>query len=180
MLPSLSVCARATAAELLIAVPGKQQDLYDLHQRVWSRVSRAQAVAHRPTILYRCDKGLVRVRVSNCAMFGDQPVRASFCEDDLVSLEVRMALSRDGRPMTQGYARNRVFEIFERSGLDLIDAQLSIARASGYKQGMRIELGVADVEAKVRIRQPEAVAHAWRHGIGRGKRFGFGMMVFKA
>lgn len=171
--------ARATATELLIAVPAAQQDLYALHQKVWERVSRAQAVEHPPTILYRRDKGLTRIRVSDCAMHGGQSTQAGFCEDDVVSLDVRMVLSRNGKPMNQDFARTRVCELVERSGMDLMEMTFSCWRATGRKHGMFIELGVADVEATVRIRQPDTVAHAWRHGIGRGKRFGFGMMVIK-
>ena len=175
-----SLTARSTATELLLAVPAAQQELYALHQAVWDRVIRAQAIHHAPTILYRRDKGLTRVRVSGCAIHGGQPTKACFRENDVVSLEVRLVVSRDGRPVHPDIARARVRDLVERSGMELMKAEFRCLLASGRKKDMLIELGVADVAAKVRIRQPQAVAHAWRHGIGRGKRFGFGMMVFKA
>lgn len=175
-----SVIAKAAASELLLAVPAVQQDLYALHQAVWERVSRAQVVKHAPTILYRRDKGLTRVRVSDCAIHGGLPALACFRENDVVSLTVRLVLSRDGRPISPAFAQERVRDLVERSGMDPMAMEFSCWQATGRKHDMLIELGVADVEAKVRIRQPETAAHAWRHGIGRGKRFGFGMMVFKA
>lgn len=175
-----SLTTRTVATELLIAVPAAQQDLYALHQVVWDRVSRAQAVKHAPTILYRRDKGLTRVRVSDCAMHGGQPTHVVFRENDVVSLDVRLVLSRNGRPLHTDFARARVRDLVERSGMDIIEMEFSCWRATGRKHEMVIELGVADVEAKVRIRQPDTVVHSWRHGIGRGKRFGFGMMVCKA
>jgi hypothetical protein len=174
------VTAKSAASELLLAVPAVQQDLYALHQAVWERVSRAQVVRHAPTILYRRDKGLARVRVSDCAVHGGLPTVACFRENEVVSLTVRMALSRNGKPMRGDSAHARVCDLVERNGMDPIEIEFSCWRATGRKDDMLIELGVADVEAKVRIRQPESVAHAWRHGIGRGKRFGFGMMVIKA
>lgn len=179
MLCGLSASVRATAAELFIAAPSAHQDLYAMHQRVWDRVSTAQAVKHAPTVLYRQDKGLVRVRVSDCAVYGGQFVAAGFCKDEIRSLNVRMVLSRDGKTMDRDLARRRVRELIDRGGMDLLEMNFCCWRASGHKRDMFIELGIADVAAKVRIRQPNAVAHAWRHGIGRGKRFGFGMMVFK-
>lgn len=178
-MPLTGLTARSNASELLISVPATQQDLYALHQAVWNRVIRAQAVKHAPSILYRRDKGLTRVRVSDCAIHGGLPTQACFRENDVVSLDVRLVVSRDGRPVHSGVARARVRDLVERSGMDLMEMEFSCSLASGRKKDMLIELVVADVAAKVRIRQPDAVAHAWRHGIGRGKRFGFGMMVCK-
>lgn len=179
-LPGLT--ARSTATELLIAVPAAQQDLYAQHKAVWEQVSRVQAIdrAPTPTLLYRRDKGLARVRVSDCAIHGGLPTHAFFRENEVMSLDVRLVVSRDGRPVQPAFARARVRDLVEHSGMDIMEMEFSCSPVSGRKKDMLIELWVADVMAKVRIRRPDAAAFAWRHGIGRGKRFGFGMMVCKA
>lgn len=168
----------AVATELLIAVPSDQKDLYVLHQKVWDQVSRSQAVQHRPTILYRRDHGMVRVRVTDCAMRGGLPSKVAFKQDECRSLSVRMALSRTGRTMRPDQALERARDLLERNGMKLVDCDIDCWTDRGIKKGMCIDLGIADVRGKVRIEQPELAASAWRNGIGRGKRFGFGMLVF--
>jgi hypothetical protein len=177
-------CAR-TAQELLLAVPMQLADIYEVHQRVWSEVSRAQAVDHRPTLLYRHDPGMIRVRISDCALRRGsmaRPVRISLVKGDEVSLRTQLALWRNVPPhASRTKVMERVIELLSSAGLDVklptLDIGTSIGR--GCKQrhgGCDIALPVATVHARVEVMDPGKAAEAWVHGLGRGRRFGFGML----
>lgn len=172
----------AHATEIVLAVPPTLQDIYQLHQAVWSQVDRAQAVRHRPVILYRQDRGLVRVRVSDCAILRGrgQPDRASFEEGQSLDWQVRLALWRDDTSPTHNIARDaeaRIVALLESAGVVVDDLSFSTGLAMGQKQAHGIRLPVADVQARVRIVDAARARDAWIHGLGRGRRFGFGMLM---
>ena len=171
----------AYVQEVLLAAPSADQDIYRLHQSVWQQVSRAQATRHRPTLLYRREGGLVRVRVTDSALKFSAPQRQHFCSGSTHKLQVRLVLDRTGeKSLSEGWASQRATELLADAGLDVLAIKAAPSRASGVKDGMKITLGIADVLAKVRVMQPELAASAWCRGIGRGKRFGFGMPMLSA
>jgi len=167
----------AHATEIVLAVPPSMRDMYQLHQAVWDHVDRSQAVRHRPVILYRQDQGMVRVRVSDCAiMYGrGRPDRASFAEGHAMDWQMRLALWRD---LTQSRdIKARIMEMLERAGVEVQFLRFRKGMSEGRKRHHLIRLPVADVEAHVRISDPIKARHAWVHGLGRGRRFGFGMIL---
>lgn len=176
--------AQVHAQELLLAAPhGCAEDLYLAHQAVWHATSHQRSVAKRPTLVYRVDGGLIRVRVSDCAMRGTRPVKAELAIGDVLPLRLRLALWLQV-PNRTDRARidQRIRDLMTQAGLELLSHGYSLAVASGYKakQSSYIELPVVSLDAKVRIMQPDKVAEAWINGIGKGKRFGFGMLDFSA
>jgi len=167
----------AYATEITLAAPPSMRDMYQLHQAVWSHVDRSQAVRHRPVILYRQDQGMVRVRVSDCAIMHGrgQPDRASFEEGQTMNWDVRLALWR-GLAQARDI-KARILEILERAGVEVVSMRFRKGVSEGRKRHHVIRLPVADVAAHVRIVEPIKARDAWLNGLGRGRRFGFGMIL---
>jgi len=167
----------AYATEIALAAPPSIRDIYRMHQDVWRHVDKAQSVRHRPVILYRQDQGLVRVRVSDCAvMYGRGiPDRVSFESGQAMEWRVRLALWSD---LTQARdIKARILEILERAGVEVNFLRFRNGVAEGRKLHHVIQLPIADVEAHVRILDPVQAKEAWLRGLGRGRRFGFGMIL---
>lgn len=170
----LTGCAR----EFVFSVPAAVSDLYQLHQMVWSQVDFLRDVRARPTILYRRDRGMLRVRVSGVAMRHGQSVIIHPDVGEVVDLKIRAALWRRVGP-SDGAARTRAGELLSAAGLEPIAMTVTTSVAEGYKAraGELIRLAVADVQAKCKVTDAAKAIDAWRCGIGRGRRFGFGMIV---
>lgn len=175
---------QAHAQELLLAAPqGSADDIYLSHQAVWQATSHQRAVASRPALVYRVDDGMIRVRVSDCAMRGTKPVKADLAGGDVLALKVRLALWLQVPYRTeQAHIEQRIHALLEQAGLHLLDFAYRTGIACGrkVKQSSFIELPVASIEGRVRVMQPEKAIAAWVNGIGKGKRFGFGMLDFSA
>jgi hypothetical protein len=169
----------AYATEMILAVPTSMQDIYRLHQNVWMHVERALAVRHRPTILYRQDRGMVRVRVSDAAVMQGcgTPERAFFEADQRMDWKIRLGLWRREQQATDNHIETRVFNMLERSGVEVLTLRAHKSVSSGRKGSHVIQLPIADVQAQIRVIDPTMAAKAWLNGIGRGRRFGFGMIM---
>jgi hypothetical protein len=171
----------AHATELILAVPSDITDIYELHQTVWSQVQRYQLVDHRPRLLYRRDGGMIRVRVMDCAMKTGCGVSAStsFSEGQLVEWKVSIALWRDtvSLQLKEGAVPDRIVDLLTRAGVDIEAMEYSVRLAHGEKKGMSIDLPVADVRVFAKLVSPLDAKLAWEEGIGRGRRFGFGMIA---
>lgn len=179
----MSLSQTAYASEIYLAVPAEQQDIYALHQQVWEHVQQHQELSHRPTILYRRDHGLVRVRVSGVPLRRALPSSVTATAGSRVKLSVRCALWRDqyqARTSKQ-VCDSRVRELLTQAGcrVDRLEYVMNLAR--GYKKKIQadITLPVADIESEVTVTDPDAFLSSWKSGIGRGKRFGFGMPVIQ-
>lgn len=172
---------RAHAQELMVACPntGDEQDLYLMHQTVWSITERQQEVRHVPTLLYREDAGVIRVRVSDCAMRGTKPVGVSLALGAEMEVRVKLALWRTVPHRVQpGQIEHRVRQLLCGAGLTCLNVQSSQYVARGYKSSLNaaIALPIANVSGNVRVENAALAANAWTQGVGRGKRFGFGML----
>ena len=176
------------AHELMLAVPLQMTDIYDVHQRVWAEVSRAQAVTHRPVILYRHDPGLIRVRIADCALRfrAGRPVRIALEQGQVMRLQARVALWRTvPRHASPAKVLARVHELFAGAGLSGRpgDIQIDTSVVNGRKHRLgvcEIELPVVTLQAQVEVIDADNAMAAWSGGMGRGKRFGFGMLDLKA
>ena len=183
-------CVEETAAavvtaygnEMILTVPSHCMfDIYRLHQVVWERVVSGQYIkVWHPSILFRRDGPLVRVRVSNTAMATGAPVTSVLCQGSDMSVDVHIALWRSMREV-YGTAYDRAKTILGEHGLELGKAHVTCGVARGWKGriGAHIELPVARIEGAVRITDARAAANAWKLGVGRGKRFGFGMLQLR-
>jgi hypothetical protein len=173
--------AIAYGFELTLAIPAAMRhDIYYLHQAVWRHVKSSQRLQRTPTILFRHDDGVLRVRVTDSPVVRSMPVRSTFVAGRPMALDVRLALWRNVHP-SNGCPKDRARDIIENHGLQLHDMTIDCSTACGYKAKTNadIELPVARVKARVTVADPNAVADAWSNGIGRGRRFGFGMMILQ-
>lgn len=183
----LGACAVITSRrkpprEILIAIPGLPTDLYRMHQCVWEHAERAATAGHRPQFLYRVENGLVQVRgldfckgtvrefrpgrtcrldiaaIKRSSNGGEMPVEASQLEDWTVGL-----LAKAG---------------FKVRDLDVENYVLQRGIKHDRNTGRRhlIELPVARLQLELDVLDPDRAQLAWCGGIGRGKRFGLGML----
>lgn len=184
----LAATRSGLAHELMLAVPLQMTDIYDVHQRVWEEVSRVQAVDHRPVILYRHDPGLIRVRITDCALSfrAARPVRVTLESGQMMVVRARVALWRSvPRHASCGKVLQRVHELLAGAGLGAhpgdIHVETSVVNGRKHKRGgCEIELPVVSLKAQVQVREPANAMAAWSGGMGRGRRFGFGMLDLQA
>ena len=167
--------------EILIALPGTPADLYLLHQQVWQHAKRAAAPDQRPTFLYRVDDGVVRVRSPHFARGRAQGLSEGPCSLDLAAVIQeagggQRAVAPDKLPAwaeaklrRSGLRPGRVR--VERYG---VQHGKKIDRATG--QHHRITLPVARVSFDLEVGDEALANLAWLEGIGRGRRFGLGML----
>lgn len=166
--------------EVLVVVPPCADDIYARHQHVWQAM---QGRAHhgRAFIFAAVSPHLVRVR-SACLERGDDSVLA---DGQLRVSLVTAHRSPDGR-MVAVEDRNMptwTRALLARHGLRVEAVNImgsAVARgvkldeASGLP--LNIELPVRDVNLTVSIQNRGKANLAWAYGIGRGKRFGYGML----
>lgn len=172
------VTARACATEIALAIPRSITDIYTLHQVVWTHVAESLAVQKNPDFLYRREGGLVRARISQCAVrIGrGSPVAVRFELGSVHSWVVQVALWRSVSQAVQKNTRERVIDLLSRAGVEVLDVECSESVGEGVKRNHRIVLPLAIVKAKVRIIDADLAHQSWIEGIGRGRRFGFGMI----
>lgn len=155
-------------------------DIYGLHQLTWQHVSTAARFAWTPKILWRRDGGLVRIRITGSHAVGARPVHATLRSGALMTLDIRLALWRD-LPQSPRDPVARACELIESHGTRVREIRVRQGIASGYKSriGAEIRLPVAHCVASITVEDPQALARAWATGIGRGRRFGFGMPILQ-
>lgn len=168
--------------EVSLAVQSaRETDIYTLHQLTWQYVSAAVRFAgSTPKMLWRRDGGLVRIRITDSHAAGARPVHATLRSGALMTLDVRLALWRDLSQSARDPV-SRACELIEAHGARVHEIKVRQGIASGYKSqiGAQIRLPVAHCVASVRVEDPQALARAWATGIGRGRRFGFGMPLLQ-
>jgi hypothetical protein len=172
---------RVSARQLLLAVPDAERDIYVLHQRVWEQLDASLEIRTQPPdILYRRHRGCITVRVSGV------PLRHGLLDSlatepgQVRRFSLQCALWRDlGRRRQSPLAKLR--ELLDNAGCRLLDHRITMWVASGHKSriGSDIHLPVADVHGALLVVDQQRLHDAWRLGIGRGRRFGFGMLVLQ-
>lgn len=169
--------------EILIAAPDVSPDLYRLHQQVWEHAQRAATPGVRPSFLFRAEQGVIRVRSGNFARGVERRFRPGV--DALMEMAA-VVQTADGREMPvahadlPAWARDKV----AASGFEVQEIEI---QAYGPRSGLKTDCGtgrrhnivlpVASLRLRLLITDPEKASCAWRDGIGRGKRFGLGMLV---
>ncbi|HEU0198316.1 MAG TPA: type I-E CRISPR-associated protein Cas6/Cse3/CasE [Nevskiaceae bacterium] len=167
----------APIKEAIVALPGPASDIYRRHQMVWQFMHRKARSGSDFTFAMVADRmALVR---STCLPFG----RPSAVSDGLITLDT-VALVRNAfgeAPVPDVKAKAFAATLLGTHGFAVHALRVSRHRAeTGLKQRcgrtFRISLPVRTIVADVRVADPRAAADAWLHGVGRGKRFGFGML----
>lgn len=165
--------------EMLIAMPPCGDDIYRMHQQVWSVV--APHTRGRNAFLYAFEApGVVRVRSRDLPSGCDRVVPVEgHATIDLVAVE--------GHDQSRALAHERmapwVASHVLDAGLDIVGAlDLSLSMARGRKldrhsgRTHHIRLPVVQARFKYRIVDNRLAARALHEGIGRNRRFGFGML----
>ena len=164
--------------EILVSLPGAPADIYRRHQLVWRAMHNCTRPGSR-FLFAAVSPHLVRVRGAidrgRPAVLSDGDIRV-----DLV------VASRHGNSMRAledselpGWTR-RLMQVHGYAVTDV--TTLARGEALGRKldkstgQTLEIRLPVASLHLKTRIENRARADLAWSHGIGRGRRFGYGMM----
>lgn len=178
-----NVASAARVREILIATPEDSLDLYRIHQQVWEHAQRAARPGVRPTFLFRAEPGVVRVRSSDFA----RGVERRFLPGVDTFLEVAAVVQSGDRrelPIAHvdlpAWARDKMTAAgFEVQQLEVLGygprAGLKMDRLTGRRHN--IVLPVASLQLRLDIADPDKASCAWRDGIGRGRRFGLGMLA---
>lgn len=169
------------ARELTLAVPRSVCDIYLLHQAVWEQIDASRdGKLTDPEILYRRDGGCVSVRVGAASLKHGRSSSFAAVPGQHRRIALRCALWRDPRLYGRSPQR-RLRELLNVAGFELLEHEVSFFVASGRKARIDadIQLPVADLHGTVRVLDQDKAHDAWRLGIGRGRRFGFGMLVMQ-
>ncbi|ABD72035.1 hypothetical protein Rfer_4349 (plasmid) [Rhodoferax ferrireducens T118] len=169
--------------ELLIALPDIETDLYRIHQLVWQHVARAvesQGRFARPEFIYRIDGGMIRVR-------GNLPKNKTSVSAFRANAPVHLDLaavwgSEHENAVPEAHLADWCAEKIESAGFKVASLAVTnfqyrcgVKHATDNRQNIRIP--VASVTTTVTAGDTLACALTWRQGIGRGKRFGLGMLA---
>lgn len=172
--------------ELLVAVPGNSKDVYERHQQVWQAV--APFVEKGEDFQFkRVDEALYRVRSRK---FGRQG-RCVVVPKGPATLRATLSrtLIKDGRQTT--IADDELPRWFGtvagNQGLIVAAASfLGGQRVEGSKKCqstsrfLQIRFETVAVEARIEEVEDGAYERALERGLGRGRRFGFGMIDLSA
>lgn len=168
--------------EIRLALPGDTEDLYVRHQQVWAAL-RTQVQEGRD-FLYRLVTPRVALVRSAALLQGPvvDELPPGRIELDLVASD-RVDRNKE-RPVSKEEIVPWVMRLLMQHGLEARDvAVLRHGVATGLKPqrseqpAHRIRYGVARIQAAVTISDQRLARAAWREGIGRGRRFGFGMLA---
>lgn len=163
-------------------------DAYAVHQSVWS-LMREHCDASQPIFQFRVDpdNGLTTIRSRFLR-------RGKFVRPGVMPDQGRVRVKVSIKAVAQGNDSERDLDIdqsrelarrlLSTAGLEISEfACVTIGRMCGKKQTqsgsvLNIDFACAHIEAVGSVADREKLTHAWMHGIGRGKRFGLGMITF--
>jgi hypothetical protein len=166
--------------EILIALPDLPLDLYRMHQCVWDHASRAARPGVRPVFLYRVQDGIVRVRSRDFARGTVREFRAGCCSLDVAAV----VQSPDGERAVAhadlaGWASKKLAQAgFRTKGLEVVSYEFQHGEKRDRQSGRchRIALPIARLYLDLEVENKDRATAAWHNGIGRGRRFGLGML----
>ena len=179
-----SVIIQQAPREVLIALPDCETDIYRVHQLVWNHVARAaKSRTTTPSFIYRIDGGMIRVRsydlpgaiapLPTPATEGHTNIRLDLAAVQGTNHDEPIAPERLEQWCTNKLAAAGF-------GVDAIAIEEYETR-SGTKVECgrihKIQIPVVRVRAKLKVVDIRSCETAWVRGIGRGKRFGLGMLA---
>lgn len=169
--------------EILVGVPGIGEDLYKRHQQVWMAmhdyVKRGEGA---PFLFAQTAERLYRVRSHRLPQRLSRRVVLPV-SDERYRFQVDLAAMNGGgkkQPVPLPDLDDWVNAQFEKHGYAPLALQVSnVSMVSGAKAGMRIQLQSVRATGILRVTDTLLAQDAFTQGIGRGKRFGFGMLLLK-
>ena len=164
---------------MLIALPDSGGDLYKQHQLVWSAM-HPYTRQGKDFVFGMVSPRLAKVRSTRLPRGAITIPRDGKMEVTLVTSRRNGSLMTAlDEAETKLMAKALLFENgFEVDSVEVAWQQsvagIKIDRETGYNR--KIVLPVSHLSLGVRITHRARANLAWRNGIGRGKRFGFGML----
>lgn len=166
--------------EILIALPDSIPDLYGMHQQIWSHVERAVRPGFRPNFLYRVEKGVAKVRSRDFQRGCIRSFKPGRCSLDLVA--VTRSLSGEC-PVAHAdlvdWASQKIAGcgfIVNDLVIDEYNFQYGRKVLSSNRGSHNIALPVAKLSLQLDVADKNLAHQSWIDGLGRGRRFGFGMI----
>ena len=165
--------------ETLVALPSTHGDIYRRHQLVW-RAMHGLVHTGQSFIFTSVSDHMVAVRSERL-----ERGELSALSEGLMRVQL-VAARRDGqrmRPIANAHMDDWVADLMALHGLrvhrvtvlaDFMAAGSKRDAASG--KTLAIQLPVKNVLIETTIEHRAKAALAWANGVGRGKRFGFGML----
>lgn len=155
----------------------------EVDEAIRQHAEQASKRGVRPTFLYRIDDGLVRVRSVDFGRGTVKSLRAGPCRLDLAAViqgvdGTRRAVSPEDLP---DWAVTKISQAgFEVSSFKVLDYRMRHGNKWDRSTGEhhRISLPVARLALDLAIADPQSALSAWEDGIGRGRRFGLGMLCY--
>jgi len=168
--------------EVWLALPGATDDLYVRHQQVWAALA-TQAREGRDFVYRYVSPRVALVRgacLRQGVIVGDLPppsIKLDFVASDRVDRNKERPVPHD--QVGDWAARLLVQHGMMPTALVVLNHSVAIGTkiARAGQPGHRIRYSVATVRADVVVVDPGLSRMAWRLGVGRGRRFGFGMLV---
>lgn len=164
--------------EIIVALPSSETDLYRIHQHVWRHVAQECGARREPPyFLYRVDGPLVRVRsdafTQRARVAAFTPTRGVYV--DLAALHGGGKKQPVPRHLLEDWCARQIASAgFAVRALEVLAYEVR----TGFKSagGHTITIPVVRMQADVCVTDPRRCDRTWRVGIGRGKRFGLGML----
>lgn len=163
--------------ELFVALPNTGGDIYVQHQKVWEAMAPHMDRAGHGHFLYvMTSPRLALVRSTHLARG-----KLTTMPDAMLRMTVVTARQVEGRLLrldrTQAFDKIRL--MLDEHGIYpeqlAIDRQYDLA-GNKAKEQRKITLPVSEIRFMPRLLNRAKAHLAWRDGIGRGKRFGCGML----
>ena len=165
----------------MIALPSSMEDMYRIHQLVWAYIVPKVQSNLTPSFLYRLDNGLIRVRSRHLpagrtlfkTLTPQRPIHI-----DLAAVEG----SDHQQPVAEQDLQSWCQRKLEKAGFGVTSLAITgheVRRGCKYADGRvhKIVIPVARVQASITLKDLQSCNDAWQNGIGRGKRFGLGMIT---
>lgn len=167
--------------EILIAIPGLPTDLYQMHQCVWYHAARAARPGVRPVFLYRVEDGMVRVRSRDFLRGTTREFREGPCSLDIAAVIQSVDGSEHIVPPSDlaSWASDKLAQAgFMARKLEVRSYQLlqGFKREKASGRSLRIRLPVARLQLDLEAQDEDRARASWADGLGRGRRFGLGML----
>lgn len=171
--------AGLVAREMHVALPCEATDMYRQHQLVWDAVCRVVQPSVRPIFIYTLlSPRLALVRSCNLGRgrvtrWSDRRLRATFVTSKIGLQDRKM------HALGLAEAEEKVRAMLASHGILAEDVRIDQQReliGTKVKESRRIVLPVSDVTIVARADNAAMASAAWVNGVGRGKRFGCGMM----
>jgi hypothetical protein len=163
--------------ELTLAIPPHGNDIYRRHQLVW-RAMHQHACSGKDFLFVAKSSNVMVIRSDHLHHGNESQLRDG---ELIVAIVAETRTGIVGKAITDQLLPAWMERMMANHGFRLQDMQASnLYYANGLKmEGERsfaIQLAVRDIRMDVSIIHRGKAQRAWQTGVGRGKRFGYGML----